>query len=228
MTRRIGLILISWRSGRRWKFLRVRVDWTVVPEHLSTFLPWNSTLIVIVLTSSNSFSSSLVFFFFFVFFVVFSVFFVFFVVLFLSRCASCRLIACQFTSCKTLTNFLFVTTSLQFVMTCKMLHYYVQKGGGYSKGQDLGQLVALHKTKLWIQDFCALYMHLLKGPRYAPRLLQWRLAVGAFAGFCASCCMLLCFVLNFTLFLTDAMRERIARGNPWRTGRRGPLAERCS
>jgi hypothetical protein len=38
MTRRIGLILISWRSGRRWKFLRVRVDWTVVPEHLSTFL----------------------------------------------------------------------------------------------------------------------------------------------------------------------------------------------
>jgi len=41
---------------------------------------------------------------------------------------------------------------------------------------DLGDLTRSYGTKIWIHDFCAVYMHLLKSPKYAARLLQAKLA----------------------------------------------------
>ena len=58
-------------------------------------------------------------------------------------------------------------------MTCKLLHHHVHKGG-YSE-KPIDDLAHHYKTRLWIQDFCALYMSIIKSKKYAPRLLQAKL-----------------------------------------------------
>lgn len=60
-------------------------------------------------------------------------------------------------------------------MTVKLLHHSIRNRGGYHDEIDLSLIMQLAHPKLWIFDFCAVWMFLLKSERFACRILQDKL-----------------------------------------------------
>jgi len=60
-------------------------------------------------------------------------------------------------------------------MTCKLLHHYVRKSGGYTDDVDFAELVKMYNLDLIVLDFCALFFFLLRSEQFASRLLLYKL-----------------------------------------------------
>jgi hypothetical protein len=63
-------------------------------------------------------------------------------------------------------------------MTVKLLHFTARKRGAYYDNVDIEQIVKLTTPKIWVFDFCAMFMFLAKSGRFASRLLYARFIDG--------------------------------------------------
>ena len=62
-------------------------------------------------------------------------------------------------------------------MTCKLLHHYIRKSGGYIDGADFAALVKAQKLDLIVFDFCAMFFFLLRSERFGVNLLLDKLGM---------------------------------------------------